>query len=358
MNFPTIAKVSRTLPGALQKIGYRSLTADDQFLVRLNKVFSKNADPYGLRNQPRGYNFDQRVPFEILPAPALLDNRSLEDVVDRRAIELVALDKPLNLFWSGGIDSTLMTAAILPKTKNVTVYHTCESIKENPYFIDYINKFNIKTVIWSDAWVNKFNHDDVIVTGTSADEITGSLDKSFWDACNDKLTDPWQDFFTQHGYTDLIPRCEQLFAQSPTDITTLFDARWWFYFYIRHTYFARRDWDLNLHNDFGNVVSFFDCAEFDSWSLHNKSELIGTKYSDYKRIFKEATKVYWINQDYVDNKEKTNSHMMSSWLDRRVIWDNHQYLFIYKHEDGYRKFVPEQYPYISKTAILKALKDV
>jgi hypothetical protein len=354
---PIIAKASPTMNTVLSRLGH-ALTEDDVFLIKLNQVYSNRASTTGLNNQARGYKFDQRVPFESLPAPQLLEDVTLESVVQQRAQVLAQSNRPLKLFWSGGIDSTLMCAALLPLTKNITVYHTCESIKENPYFIDYINQFNVETKLWSDVWAMPFDADDLIVTGTSADEITASLDESFWLAYQDQLHTAWQDFFLSQGHVNLIDRCEQLFSQCPVEIQTVFDARWWFYFYIRHTYYARRDWDLNLHNDFGNVISFFDCAEFDSWSMRHKHTLIGNEYRDYKLPFKQATARYWNNPDYVQNKQKSNSYMMSSWLSRRVVSSQQQYLFIYKHEDGYRKFVPQQYPYISKTAILKALKDV
>ena len=337
------------------------LTEDDRFLITLNSVFSNRIMfPDGFANHPRYYKFNQRLPFEHIPEHDLSISKDIDTVVEHRAKELLNKNQPIKVFWSGGIDSTLATAALLSHAKHkdqISVYHTCESIRENPHFYDFILSHGVDTVMWSDSWSTPFNSNDLLVTGTSSDEITGSLDKSFYEKNHNQLSGNWRDYFKQNGFPHLIERCEELFSKSHSPIETLFDTRWWFYFYIRHTYFARRDWDLNLENNFAsNVAQFFNCKEFDAWSVHNKHSIIGSKYSDYKMPFKQATNRYWQNNDYLVNKEKVNSYLTTMWMSKKVSAFSQHYLFIYKNADGdYVKFSPPQSPFVSKKQVLEAL---
>lgn len=363
LTLPTLAKVTPAFINLLPKLQSNSeLTTDDKFLIQLNSIWSKDADKTGYTNQPRYYKFNQRITFDTTVSPEISKPNNLATIVENRAQQIVDKNSSIKLFWSGGIDSTLAVASILPLANQdqIELYHTCESIRENPYFYDYIQKFNVRTTMWSDHWDTKFISNDLIVTGTSADEITGSMDRNFYDEHSVWLTQPWQVFFKAQGCNDLfITRCEQLFSESQSPIETVFDARWWFYFYIRHTNFARRDWNYNLENDFANnTVQFFNTPEFDSWCIHNKTTLMGTKYSDYKRPFKEIIHQYWPNQNFLDNKEKVNSSLSIHWILKKLAQFDQQYLFVYKKDNGYRTFRPSQYPFVSLQDTLNSLQGI
>jgi hypothetical protein len=363
LTLPTLAKVTPAFINLLPKLQRNSeLTVDDKFLIQLNSVWSKDANEAGYTNQPRYYKFNQRILFDTVTNPEILKPENLATVVENRAQQIVNRNNNIKLFWSGGIDSTLAVASILPVAQpdQIELYHTCESIRENPYFYDYIQKFNIRTTMWSDRWDTKFKSDDVIVTGTSADEITGSLDRSFYDEHGKWLDQPWQAFFKVQGCNDaFIARCEQLFSESQSPIATVFDARWWFYFYIRHTNFARRDWDYNLENNFANnTVQFFNTPEFDSWCIHNKTSLIGNKYNEYKQPFKEVVVQYWHNNDFLHNKEKVNSSLSIHWIVKKLARFDQQYLFVYKKDNAYKTFKPSQYPFVSLQDTLTSLQGI
>jgi hypothetical protein len=363
LTLPIFAKVTPAFINLLPKLQRNAqLTVDDEFLIQLNSIWSKDAGKTGYTNQPRYYKFDQRVSFDTTADPIVLEPEILTTIVEHRAQEIVNENKDIKLFWSGGIDSTLTVASILSiaRTDQIELYHTCESIKENPYFYDYIQKFNVRTTMWSDRWDTKFKSDDLIVTGTSADEITGSLDRSFYDEHSAGLNQPWQVFFKTKGYNDsFITRCEQLFSESQSPIETMFDARWWFYFYIRHTNYARRDWDYNLENDFSNnVVQFFNCNTFDSWAILNKEQLIHNEYRTYKQPFKEVIYKYWDNKEFLHNKEKVNSLLSTHWILKKLARFDQQYLFVYKKNNEYRTFRPNQYPFVSLQDTLNSLKGI
>ena len=339
-----------------------TLTDDDKFLIELNSVFS-TATFYsnGIANYPRYYKFNQRLPLEEVPQRDLSKPTPIRDAVENRALEILKKDKPINIFWSGGIDSTLMTCAFLEHAENkdqLTVYYTCESLKENPLFYDHIAKYNVKTVIWSDHWMDQFGTDDLVITGNGCDELTGSVDPSISDHYDVLLT-PWKTFFHEKGFSHLIERCELLFASSHSPIVTAFDARWWFYFYIRHTFYTRLDWDLNLSNDFAsNSLSFYNSTDLDAWSVHFKETIKGSSWKEYKIPLKQEIHRYWKNDDYLFNKVKLNSFVARMYEQKRVALLNQRYLFIYKNKDQYVRFSPAQMPFVSKQRVLEALNDL
>lgn len=366
VKLPTLAKVEPSFLNLIKRLYPDSaeLTHDDKFLIAMNSIWSTSASNTGHVNQPRFYKFNQRVQFDVIDSPSITVATDLSTVVQNRAQEIINQGQPIKLFWSGGIDSTLTASSILAELKHtdqIEVYHTCESIRENPYFYDYIKKFNVRTRMWSDEWVSPFDTQDLLVTGTSADEITGSLDRSFYDEYGTWLTQPWQVFFkTQQCNDSFITRCEQLFSESQSPITTVFDARWWFYFYIRHTNYARRDWDYNLENNFANNnIQFFNCNAFDSWVMLNKESLIGREYYHYKQPFKDAIYKYWDNQEFLVHKEKVNSPVSARWILKKMSKFNQQYLFIYKTNTGkYKPFKPSQYPFVSVNNTIAALEQI
>jgi len=330
--------------------------------MKLNSMFSDDYDTIGFKNIPRYYDFDLGVNYVASPPWQPLTSAALSTVVQQRAEQIAKLSGNLKLFWSGGIDSTLMVASILPlRNKNIEIYHTCESVRENPYFVDHINSFGVACKFWSDEWATPFDATDIVVVATSADEVTGSLDESFFNSYQDWLYRPWQDFFRQVQGADaaFVERCQTLFAQGPSDIKTTFDARWWFYFYIRHTMQAREVWHYNLENDFeNNVVNFFNCAEFDNWAVENKSSIMtGHRFCDFKRCFKDEIYRYWPDDNYREHKQKVNSVMATSWARKKMAKFKQNYLFIYQDNQLKPKlFTPTQYPFISYNNIKQEME--
>jgi hypothetical protein len=359
VKLPLIAKATPSFVNFLNT----PLTEDDKFLFKLNTIWSNEADPIGYRNQPRYYKFNQHIVFDSAPDPKLTNSKPLNVLIEDRVNQLANKGKLIKMFWSGGIDSTLATAALLPAIKHkdqLEIYLTCESLRENPLFYDYIQQFNVRVRMWSDDWAIPFGPKDLVVTGTSADEITGSLDRSFYDKQKVWLNQPWQIFFKAQGFdAAFIERCEQLFSESQSPINTVFDARWWFYFYIRHTEFVRRDWGYNLENNLNCVEAFYNTEEFDSWSLQNKESVIGSEYCNYKQPFKDVIHRYWPNKDFQLNKEKVTSNLSIQWVIKKMSILNQQYLFIYKNAKGeFKPFRPTQYPFVSKKDVLNCLEQI
>ena len=375
MKLPKIVSSSMAFSDVvLPAMGIPLHTADSQLLVSINSMWSDVALAEGITNIPRIDGWELSYPTHIVrPYVPQQINKPLRQICDDRARAILATGKQIVLFWSGGIDSTLALSAILANLTNpdqVVVYHTCDSLLENPEYVSHINKHNVKLVSWSDAWVTLFDPNCLLVTGTTSDQITASIDESFIMQYNYWLFKPWQDYFKFRGMPDKdICQYENKLIQQGCNIKTVIEARWWFYFYIRHQVWVVKDWLLNLENTIGkSAICFFDCNEFDDWSEQHKSNFFGmhlppnavnaeqTNWKKYKTDFKKQIHQYWPNTEYRDNKVKANSKLLHFWMTKKLAWFNQGYLFVYLDKNNqYRTFRPRFYPIIDAELVLEDL---
>lgn len=240
------------------------------------------------------------------------------------------------------------------------VYHTCESIDENVNYVDFIAKHRVKLVVWSDAWETLFEPNDLVVSAISTDNITASVDESFYSEYSDWLQKPFEDYFLSRDVDlntiDLIKHCmESSYGDS---ITTTLEARWWFYYMIRHQYFVVSHWHLNLENQPGrNVMCFFDTYEFDAWSQVNRNNFFaGTEWNTYKQDLKDAIYKYWPDLDFNKNKTKQNSYYVVGWTHRKTAQFNQQYMFLYQDRDlKIKSYRPKYWPLVDIETVRRDL---
>lgn len=337
-------------------------TSDDNYLVALNSMFSSNFDRTGTMNVPRVPGLDLRFKFAQERLPVLVSgSMDLDTLCHTRAQEILAQNRPVSVFWSGGIDSTTaLTYLLLNKQSadQIKVYHTCESLAEFPSYEKFIRSHGVELISWSDAWSTAFPADCLIVTGQSNDQLTASMDQTFYNKYSSWLHKPWQDFFrAQEQSSAMIDRSLQLFEACPVPIDTVLHARWWFYFYIRHSYWVTSDYNCNLEN-LGQTVCFYNTQEFDNWSMHNRHCLIGNSYQSYKQVFKDLIYQYWPDDHYRDNKIKTNSAMGEFWAMRKIIKFDQHYLFLYKNNQQVQAFRPRHYPFLDIKQIQTELEQL
>ena len=290
---------------------------------------------------------------------------SLETIGNKRARELISRNQPIKFFWSGGIDSTFALNYILTNLTNsdqLTVYHTCESLIENPDYLTYIESHNVKLGLWSDLWETPFDKNDLVITCSGGDNITASVDESFYQEHSEWLYRPWQDYFKFRGIDfSTIEQIEQKFSQHDNSITTTLEARWWFYYIIRHQYWITRDWNINLENGIGqNVVCFFDCYEFDAWSQVNRNQMFGGRtWNTYKQVFKDNIYRFWPNENFRKNKTKEDSKYSSTWILKKTAQFNQQYLFLYLDKNNQAQaFRPRQWPLLNRASIINDLIEL
>lgn len=311
---------------------------DHNYLIDMNRFFSAGAggdlmDRSGTLVLP--FNYRQPKPWTV---PDFNNIGRLDDILYQRVQHLVQLaqGQRINLFWSGGIDSTLVVTAFLKYAadlKQLRVVYSPMSMKENPHFFLMMTA-NQELELHDYSGENYLQDlDGMSVTGDVSDEITASLDESFYEKFGDALSYPWDSVFEHHGLSsELIDFARQWFATSGMEIKTLLQARWWFYICTKyHLYDAKA-------NIASTSVSFFDMTELEHFVAANLDKLVGDGYNTYKQFFKDFIFEYDKNKNYNKAKTKTNSFQVTHYRKKRLYLQDNRYIAILS--DGSRIATP------------------
>jgi hypothetical protein len=244
------------------------------------------------------------------------------EVCDKRAMELLKIEGPIFLTWSGGIDSTCVAVAILrnwPKEdlKRVTVLCNKESINENKNFLPIIAK-NFKVENMSHR-IEDFLKRGHVITGELGDQCFGS------DIVGDCITH-WGEGVIKQSYKEVVPKIFEVFSPShgkgtyenysnivnecPFEIKTTHDFLWWLNYTQKYQHVKLRMLMNDVWTDaktyFPKIVHFFDSLDFNVWSIHNHDKKIGNTWESYKWVSKEYIVDYSKDETYL-KKLKVNS---------------------------------------------------
>jgi hypothetical protein len=238
----------------------------------------------------------------------------------------------MHVFWSGGIDSTLMLVSFLKQAtkaqrENIVVLMTEDSITENPNFYrDHVRgKFRIESA-------NVFPHilgtNNMLIGGEGNDQLFGSdvvgkfirqFGPSVIHAAYSR--DTFFTYFNQNAqYPDIInfylDLFEKLKAACPIELRSNFDLLWWINFALKWqsvfmrvlSYTSPRYTD---RVDSAYVRNYYDhfyiTDEFQLWSLNNQDKKIKDEWRTYKWPCKDIIYDYSKDADYRDNKLKHGS---------------------------------------------------
>jgi hypothetical protein len=234
--------------------------------------------------------------------------------------QALSSNKTVVIFYSGGIDSTLIAALAIAHPdfhrhrNNLLLAFSEESIKENPKF-------------WYDRLLPAFGHriinsngyhthisdpNNVCITGEFADNIFGSLTvKSYMDVSGD--FDAIQKPFADTGRFWLLKkitspadrdRCgdmmDKIFATSPRPMVSNHDCLWWLNFVLKWQAVKFR---LASHAPTPdmvdlmakNVVHFFETKEFQNWAVMTDEPKVEKDWYSYKLPAKKL--IHSINGD-------------------------------------------------------------
>jgi hypothetical protein len=264
------------------------------------------------------------IDSEYSKIPTGISNKSFKQVAEERAQYLISLDKPINVSWSGGLDSTFVLFCLLNYAKDkdqITVYGTYNSVIESGYMFDRYIKDRVKYNIKVNS-NNNYENNEVYVTGSLSNQLfQPSLRYSH---NRDNILNLHNTEFIETNYTknieDLIDdKILQFIKPSldrfPKQIKTLQQLRWFINFnYCWYNNSAHHK--INVNNP--NIISFFDTEEFQRWSIYNVDEptKIGD-YSDERWQIRELISEYTGDKLYAKNKRKNVSVLTSldgSWL--------------------------------------------
>jgi len=294
--------------------------------------------------------------------PSFCHNKTFEDITDQRAIELInrcqQKNQPMFITWSGGIDSTLIVAALFKHAdreylKQITVLMNNSSYYENPVFFDriispYFSYNNIDHAIchWKDS---------VVVSGQPADQMwihadIVKLENRFPGAGDiDPHTDPdlLLDFLSKKSNKNHAEWFYWLVlntaAEAKISIVSYRDFFWWanFNFYTvgncLKSYLAEAECFNNeqflLYQQ--NYIPWFLTDDYQFWSIHNNNT--GVKMLQGLGSYKLVAKKYILevdnNQYYYHYKYKTGSPNQHLFAQKKTTEDKIKKVFAL-YDDG------------------------
>lgn len=281
------------------------------------------------------YNF-KLAEFNRLPTELDNFNMTYEQCCDQRACELYEKSKRMNLplyvFYSGGIDSTLVIVSFLrniPKEdlERLVVVMSLDSIRENPNF--YYNHIRGKlNTISSEKMSMLFDKRALLVGGEHNDQLFGTDIISEFSNKFDfsRIHEPYSrevvtDFYkqldmTEHGANLWYDIVDEHAKKAPIEIKSIFEYFWWlnFNFKWQSVFFRmllRIDVQAreNIDQEFVETYfhHFYSESYFQKWSMINKSMKIKDNWATYKWLPKELIYDYTKDEIYRRDKQKAPS---------------------------------------------------
>jgi len=328
---------------------------DYNYLIDINKIFSLNPEWYpidrtGCVHHP--LNWEQ---LNIWQAPSI--QLSLEQALESRVEELSKLDQKINLYWSGGIDSTTMVTAFLKHSKNLNqlrIIYSPWSTYEHPGYVDFLKKFSrLELIDQSGEYYLSSDLDGIHVTGDGGDEYNASVDESFLKMHGyQTLYRNWIDFFREQGASEiLINFCVEYFAKAQRPIESVLEARWWFYMICKNRSILNQSklpFFINKNKNFdpSRLQGFFDGDKYASYIYWNTDKIMPTdKYSSWKQELKKYCYQFDSMETWYLDKTKFGSGQFDRYVFKKNILNDTRWIFILN--DGTRISTPNL-PLLSK----------
>jgi len=307
-------------------------------LVNINSLFSLNpnfdlVDRTSTVLHPLKYHVNRpwRIPDQEL---------SLEQTMQSRVENISTESGAINIFWSGGIDSTAVVTAFLKYCNDLSrirILYSPWSTYEHPEFLDFIKQWpEIDLVdISGDVYMNH-EFDGVFVTGDGGDETNASLDQSFFSAHGaDTLSKSWKDFFYKQNHNvKFIEFCEQYFTLSGRPISTVLEARWWFYISCKMTsimYNLKLPYFVSSYQNFDHkkLISFFNCDEYESFIYFNTDKILPTnEYISWKQYLKDFCYQHNKLETWYQHHRKVSSSQIIDYAFKKIALVDSQFLMI------------------------------
>jgi hypothetical protein len=236
---------------------------------------------------------------------------------------------PYYVYWSGGIDSTLILTSVFKEINLTDVVICCStaSIDENPNFYKNFIQPNCKIIdINLEIPINGTH-----ITGDCGDTVWAVLDSNVLNnpVSTPYLYKPWQDWANREEFSPILENRDiskdlffeyltSFFQRSGREINTLFEARWWFYLLCKSQSKAmyKTAGSFNLFPNI-NLVHFFEHRYMDSWSWYNTDKIIkGIDVNTYKQPAKEI--IFAFDGDDYYRKYKSKGYSSGLEYNRRM----------------------------------------
>lgn len=314
-------------------------------LVKINSIWSNN--PHG---DPSDRTKQVITPLKTYPGRPWKYNSTTIDLtqaISSRVRSIEQNNQKINVMWSGGVDSTVVTNAFiahLQQRDQMRVLYSPFSVYEHAPYLDFLRKLNIETVDMSGTTYLEQFFDGIFVTGDGGDECHASLDESFLERYGMSVLDlSWREFFWANCQDQqFMDFCEKYFSWAGREINTVLEARWWFY--INSKYRCIMSDKLNFWLDYPSfnrdlVISFFDFDEFDRYISHHIGEIIRPDgYHTWKQYLKDFSMGIDGFDDYRRYKKKVSSFQLFWYANKKRSLKNLFSIFVL--DDGSRISTP------------------
>lgn len=278
---------------------------------------------------------------DILQHPECKD--TFDQLCEARSEELRKTKAPLFVFYSGGIDSSVVLETIMktwPKKdlERVSVVLMSASINENPNAWPRIHK-TFSGRIYNTYDVDKVTQlildtpDSLVINGEIADQLFGAdviygvRDEFGFET----IFKPYEEIIPKLYFKMFITNSNPKHAMNPKDIlplfedikrttekcpfkiTTVFDYLWWFNYTnkTQHVYTRLLAYypELNILYKENRVKPFFYTLDFFRWSLdnHQGNQKIIKSITSYKAAAKKYLYDLTKDEDYARSKIKIGS---------------------------------------------------
>lgn len=308
-------------------------------LLDINSVFS---------NAPLFYPVDRT---DTINLPMKWSNRApwqvpeksfnLEAAMSARVRYFAQQDCMINVFWSGGIDSTAIVTAFLKyldDRSRLRVIYSPWSLYEHPEYIDFLSAFpEVELFDQSGEHYLDLDFDGVFITGNGGDEIHASIDDSFLEkhGC-EVLSRTWRDLFYQERRSqEFIEFCEQYFSLSGFEIESVLEARWWFYTACKIDGIHREHVVPFLLSNFSrqplvqDMHAFFNCQEYEAFIYHNLDLIIQDgKMETWKQHLKDFCYRFDGLTDWWKNIRKFHSVQFADYMQKKIALNDRRYIFV------------------------------
>lgn len=294
---------------------------DHNYLVDINRIFSASPG-FGLCNR----NGTTRHPVKYYSPKTMavpVKVHSLEQAAEATVQNISSKNTKINVFWSGGIDSTFAVTAFLKHLSDLSqlrILYSPWSTYEHPEYIGFLKNFpQVELIdISGDVYMSTQSLDGYYVTGDGGDESHASVDEKFFNTHGfAALHSNWHDFFRQHN-TDqkFIDFCQEFFASAGRPIVSVLEARWWFYItckFYGHTFQIKWPFMLGGYDNFfpDRLISFFDNEHYQSFAYHNTDRIfVKDDYTCWKQFLKD----YCYEFDQLENWWRTHKKLTSTQI--------------------------------------------
>lgn len=327
----------------------RNVFNDTPFVLPDTEELFQKYEKFGLNKYNAVYDRTGHLPHflnmeaNLHPIPNKVENynRSFWEITEKRCKELLSLDKPIHVMWSGGIDSTYIALALqhfANDSSQVKLFGTYNSIVESGDLFDRRLRHEFDHDIRVSS-TNEFNYstDDIYVSGMCGNQLFGPTDDMFAPAGKaamfhhtlgtpETIYESWENNVDE----ELLEFLEPIIANSARKIETVADLRWYCIFNL-DWYTAVYEHRCSLDPIKANKIhGFFDSYDFQEWAVSTPEPFTKIKGNPntHRWQMRDVLKEVFGESHYAENKSKKISTLSihdPSWV---FLLKNYQNLYL------------------------------